>query len=102
MAGKSNIRSMRFSDEIIQLIEQQPGDSFTAKFEYLIRKCVKELPEKEKQLQFFEEQIKEKRDRLNRLTSKAYQLENSMFNVGNLIGQYTNMVKSQISKLENE
>ena len=65
MAGKSNIRSMRFSDEIIKLIESQPGESFTAKFEYLIRKCVNELPEKEKQLQFIEKQIKEYKEKLN-------------------------------------
>lgn len=102
MAGKSNIRSMRFSDKIIKLIESQPGESFTAKFEYLIYKCIDELPEKERQLQHIEKTIKEERDRLNRLTSKAYQLENSIFNVSNLINQYTNIVKSQISKLENQ
>ena len=50
MAQKNNIRSIRFSDELAELIDRQVGDTFTQKFENLITRCVWELPQKEKQL----------------------------------------------------
>ena len=40
MAAKNNIRSIRFSDELAELIERQVGDTFTQKFENLITRCV--------------------------------------------------------------
>lgn len=51
MAGKPNIRSIRFSNELAELIDRQAGDTFTAKFEALITRCVWKLPNKEKQLE---------------------------------------------------
>ena len=51
MAKKGNIRSMRFSDEILEIIESQPGETFTAKFEHLVTRCIMELPRKEQELQ---------------------------------------------------
>ena len=50
MANKSNIRSIRFSDELAELIDRQVGRTFTEKFENLITRCVWELPQKEEQL----------------------------------------------------
>ena len=35
MAQKNNIRSIRFSDELAELIDRQAGDTFTQKFEGL-------------------------------------------------------------------
>ena len=58
MATKNNIRSIRFSDELAELIDRQIGDTFTQKFENLVTKCVWELPNREKQLKDIEEQIK--------------------------------------------
>ena len=40
MATKPNIRSIRFSDELAELIDRQQGSSFTQKFENLITRCV--------------------------------------------------------------
>lgn len=48
--AKNNIRSVRFSDELIEIIEQQVGDNFTQKFERLVYNCYMLLPEKERQL----------------------------------------------------
>jgi len=47
MAGKPNIRSIRFSDELAELIDRQTGSTFTEKFENLITRCVWELPRRE-------------------------------------------------------
>ncbi len=42
--AKNNIRSIRFSDELTELIDRQAGSSFTEKFENLISRCVWEIP----------------------------------------------------------
>lgn len=62
MATKKNIRSIRFSDEIAALIDQQIGDTFTQKFENLVTKCVWELPEKEKQLERAKEMVQKEKE----------------------------------------
>lgn len=67
MAQKNNIRSIRFSDDLAELIDQQVGDTFTQKFENLITRCVWELPQKEKELRRVQEQIDRERQRLSEL-----------------------------------
>ena len=62
--AKKNIRSIRFSDELAELIDRQMGNSFTEKFENLVTRCVWELPQKEKQIKELDEQIAELRERL--------------------------------------
>ena len=68
MAGKTNIRSIRFSDELMEVIETQAGETFTEKYEGLIRRCVFEEPEVRrrveelrKELQQMEETLAERR-----------------------------------------
>ena len=74
MAAKNNIRSIRFSDELAELIEQQQGRSFTEKFENLITRCVWELPAKEEELFKLETRIQEKREQLRDMTAQAGEL----------------------------
>lgn len=64
MAGKGYIRSIRFSDDLAELIEQQVGNSFTEKYENLITRCVWELPQKEAELKRIQEEIQQERKRL--------------------------------------
>ena len=81
MATKNNIRSIRFSDELAELIDRQVGDTFTQKFENLVTKCVWELPKKEEQLKAIEEKIAKERERLYSLqkaTEQLRQLENDL------------------------
>ena len=51
MAAKTNIRSIRLSDELMEVIEAQVGETFTEKYEGLIRRCVFEEPETVKRLE---------------------------------------------------
>lgn len=68
---KNNIRSIRFSDEMADLIERQNGNTFTEKFENLITRCVWELPAQERKLADINEQIIEARKKLGRLSETA-------------------------------
>lgn len=74
MAAKNNIRSIRFSDELAALIDQQVGDTFTQKFENLVTRCVWELPQKEEQLARIQADIQRERDRLDNLQRATEQL----------------------------
>lgn len=74
MAQKNNIRSIRFSDEMAELIDRQIGQTFTEKFENLVTRCVWELPEKERQLKRIQEQIDQEKERLYNLQRATEEL----------------------------
>ena len=78
MARKTNIRSIRFSDELAELIDQQAGESFTAKFENLITRCVWEAPAAERKIRMLEDEIRMKRQQLQELQKKHLALRNSL------------------------
>ena len=78
MAKKNNIRSIRFSDELAEMIDQQVGDTFTQKFENLITRCVWELPQKEEQIKKLDEEIKKKKEDLKILRDRCYQISNTI------------------------
>ena len=71
MANKSNIRSIRFSDELANIIDQQQGETFTARLENLVTRAFLELPAKETELERVNEQIKKKREELRKLSLEA-------------------------------
>lgn len=71
MANKTNIRSIRFSDEMISVIEQQQGETFTAKLENLVFRAILELPAKEAELEEIKEEISKRREKLHELSKEA-------------------------------
>lgn len=91
---KGNIRSIRFSDELIEIIDQQVGDNFTQKFERLVYNCYMLLPEKERQLDQLEDRIQRKRAELAEL-SQHYDIsartlrsiENELFAIKRTLSQ---------------
>ena len=54
--AKGILKSIRIPEDILEMIEAQPGESFTAKFENLVRRCVQELPQKERELKGIKEE----------------------------------------------
>lgn len=79
--AKNNIRSIRFSDELAELIDRQAGENFSQKFEGLIQRCVWELPAQEKRLAAIKEKIRQERERLYNLqkaTEELHRLENDI------------------------
>lgn len=78
MASKPNIRSIRFSDELAELIDRQAGNSFTEKFENLVTRCVWELPQKEAELEQVEEKIRQQWALFFKLRDKRQELKQTM------------------------
>lgn len=64
MAKKNNIRSIRFSDELADLIDRQNGRTFTEKLENLVTLCVWEIPQREEQLKHIQTRIEQERKKL--------------------------------------
>ena len=75
MAGKPNIRSIRFSDELAGLIDRQAGNTFTEKFENLVTRCVWELPQREAELEQVQERIQQERKQLAELRKRRETLD---------------------------
>lgn len=79
MASKSNIRSMRFSDDILAMIESQAGETFTAKFENLVTRCMWELPQREEELKQIQERIDQERASLQRIQAMRKRIEENTY-----------------------
>jgi len=100
MATKGNIRSMRLSDECLQIIESQPGESFTAKFEYLVHHCIDELPETERRLQFTKELIQGEDRRLERIRKQAFELDSSISSLMNALQHFNRQTQIVIKRVD--
>lgn len=94
MARKPNIRSIRFSDALAELIDRQVGNSFTEKFENLITRCVWELPQKEAELKQIQKDIQREQKRLSELRRRREQLDQ-------ITGRIQQSLNRQLNELEN-
>lgn len=100
MAKKSNIRSIRFSDEMIEMIESQAGETFTAKFEALVTRCMWELPRKEQELKRIQERIDYERKQLARIQKRVREMDQNILAAENAVRNYSYTIKSTIKRLE--
>ncbi|MBQ3504853.1 MAG: hypothetical protein IJA75_09150 [Oscillospiraceae bacterium] len=100
MAKKNNIRSIRFSDEMMEMIESQAGDSFTAKFEALVTRCMWELPRKEEELRQIQTQIENQKERLIKIRKTAQDLDDALWRMSKSLQNYSDTVDNSTKKLE--
>lgn len=98
--AKGNIRSMRFSDEMIEMIESQTGETFTAKFEALVTRCMWELPRKEQELEGIQERINYERKQLARIQKRVKELDQNIINAEQAVRNYNYSMKRAIKTLE--
>ncbi len=96
MAAKTNSKTLRLSDEVIDLIERQVGDTFTQKFEGLVTRCVWELPGVEAELEKVEGQIEAKRRELQdiqKIINSLKTLEREIMLAENYVEEVAKMAK---------
>ena len=96
----NNIRSIRMSDRIVEIVEAQQGENFTAKFENLVIRCMWELPDKEKQLDRLNEQIAEKREELRKLSVKATNYSRQLSDMHNKMAGVSNAIAALAKSTE--
>lgn len=100
MAKKSNIRSIRFSDDVLEIIEAQEGDTFTAKFESLIRKCHQELPRKEQELKFIQERIENEKKSYTYVQKEVSRLRSTVRGLDFTLESMTRQINQAIDTAE--
>lgn len=100
MAKKNNIRSIRFSDEMIEMIEAQTGETFTAKFETLVTRCMWELPRKEQELKGIQERIDYERKQLARIQKRVRELDQNILAAESAVRNYIYSIKNTIKRIE--
>ena len=100
MAKKNNIRSIRFSDEIIEMIESQAGETFTAKFEALVTRCVWELPQKEKELAAIQARINEEKENFRFVQREVGKLRNTVRGLNYTLESMTRQINQAIDQAQ--
>ena len=100
MATKNNIRSIRFSDELAELIDRQIGKTFTEKFENLVTRCVWELPRREAELEQIEKRIEQERQRIRELKQKRIDLQRAISGLDRALNQCLYSAGEAIQQLE--
>lgn len=101
MAQKNNIRSIRFSDELAELIDRQTGDTFTEKFTNLITRCVWELPKKEEELKRLDSTIERKRKELRTMQDKLSSLTYTTNRIQQQATQLESAIKRELQQWDN-
>ena len=98
--AKNNIRSIRFSDELAELIDRQTGDTFTQKFENLVTRCVWELPRKEAEIKRLDAEIKRKRQDLTSMNEEYSQMSYTLNRIRPELNHLEAVIKHQIEYWE--
>ena len=78
MAQKNNTKCLRLSDELIEMIEAQTGNTFTQKFENLVTRCMWELPAKEAELKRIEDMIQRRQGQLLSMGRQIREMESTI------------------------
>lgn len=84
---KNNIRSIRFSDELAELINQQIGENFTERFENLVTQCVWTLPGKKEEIRRLDKEINKKREQYREMAEKVTRLRRTLEQLERVINQ---------------
>lgn len=101
MAEAKISKTMRLSEEIIDMIEKQKGNTFTEKFENLIRISVQELPKKQQELKSIQDWIEKERNELRRVRDQKQKFESNLRDMNWSLEQAARQVKRVASALEN-
>ena len=87
MAKKSTIRSIRISEDMAELIDQQAGNTFTEKWENLVTRCVWEQQTAEENLAMYKQLIDQEREKLHLLREKRHRLDYAIQRIQNKLDQ---------------
>ena len=87
MTQKNNIRSIRFSDKLAELINQQIGENFTERFENLVTQCVWTLPGKKEEIRRLDKEINKKREQYREMAEKVTRLRRTLEQLERVINQ---------------
>ena len=74
MAKKSNLKSVRLSDQVMDYVINFEGDGFNQKFENLVLFCMKQEKDKKQTIAWLDQQIEERYRKLNALKELTFEI----------------------------
>ncbi len=77
-APKSRIRSIRMTDELYNLVDSQPGATWSDKWATLVTTAYLELPDKQAELEHLNRQIATRRDIVADLTMQTIEMQHTL------------------------
>lgn len=99
--AKGNIKTVRLSDELLEMIESQAGENFTAKFEALVTRCMWELPKKERELHLLQQRIDEERATFKYIQKEVSKLRNTIRGLNFTLESVTKQINQAIDQAQN-
>ena len=78
MNNKTILKSIRISEDMADLIDQQAGCTFTEKWENLVTRCIYEIDHAEQRLDWYRNQIQAEREKLDTLQKQRRKIEQTM------------------------
>lgn len=82
--AKNNQKCVRMSDEILAIVEKCKGEGFNEKFENLVLDFYKSIPDREKLLKNYDQQINSKLEQLRQIEKRISGLKNFEFSLDSL------------------
>ncbi len=104
MAKKSNLKSVRLSDEVMEYIINFEGEGFNQKFENLVLFCMKEEASKRKKIAYLDEKIADRQklmDKIDRLqieTDRVYRLATAAQDSVQDLAKYVRFMSTNCNK----
>ncbi len=99
--AKGKPKTMRFENDIEKIIENVKGNNFSDKFHNLVRDYKETIPSRTKTLKTLESKITQKRNELNTLTNKIWEIQNVEHKIHS-ISQDVDSLNKTVSKLINK
>ena len=97
--AKGILKSIRISEDVLAIIEAQPGETFTAKLEGMIRTCYQEMDRKQAELASVQKTIDTERTRLRRIREDGNKLVHTMSELKWSLDSITRQTKQATANL---
>ena len=85
--AKNNMKSIRYSDEVAEIIEKIEGNGFNEKFENLVLDFARTIPDRITELEKVETVIRNKKKRLAEISTELEKIEKIKCQYNNFIYQ---------------
>ena len=97
---KRILKSVRISEDVLNIIEAQPGENFTAKLEGMIRTCYLEMDKRQAALASIQKTIDMERSRLRQIRNKANEIEDAAYQLSASLQSWNRQATAAVEKLE--
>lgn len=101
MEKKIHSKSVRLSDKVFHYIEAAPGNGFNNKFENIIIEAVETVPQRERELAYYDDLIKKRKVQFDEISTKINRFDFSIQSIFRL-QEKVHDIQRQIEQIIND